>query len=154
MQSTSISKVCIIACLLLIISYEKAFCANKIDNLIQFRLNEKSMLCIDSKYKIFSKQCNIKIEKSGMDAKSKDMINQAEEKYPIFSQPSENHFLLVVLLRLPSKLPHSAGYCGAGYEDHLAVFSQKDGKIMFLDDFLVQSCLQSKILDWIRMTIL
>jgi len=125
----------------------KAFCSIKANNFIQFQLNENSTLCIDSKYKILNQQCTKKIEKSGIDEKSKQMINQAEEKYAIFSQPSGDHFLLVMLLRLPSTPPHSAGYCGAGYEDHLALLSEKDGKIMLLDDFLIQSCLKSKILD-------
>jgi len=66
---------------------------------------------------------------------------------PLFSQQVNNINYFVFIARIPSKSPQSTGYCGAGYEDHLILLRYEGKKIVLLDDFLLQSCLKSIVLD-------
>lgn len=51
------------------------------------------------------------------------------------------------IARVPSKIPQSTGYCGAGYEDHLVLIEYGAKKTTLRDDFPLQSCLNSVTLD-------
>ena len=77
-------------------------------------------------------------------AKTSTALDRAESIYTVFSETVDGDEVLALLLtRTPSKTPHSTGYCGAGFEDHAVLVSNKNGQSNVLDRFLLQSCLTS-----------
>ena len=65
----------------------------------------------------------------------------------LFKVPSNARELFVVLSREPSRQNRSSGFCGAGYEDFLLLIEVKKKQVVLADKFLLQSCLESILLD-------
>lgn len=76
------------------------------------------------------------------------LLNKAEFIDTVYSENiTPDSVLALLLIRTPSKLPRSTAYCGAGLEDHAVLMLHKNGKLNYLDSFLLQSCLTSLTLD-------
>lgn len=80
---------------------------------------------------------------SRFDEKARRTLRGAAVLVPVLSGPSS----LVLIARMPSQKARPTGYCGAGYEDHLLLLSYARQQISLLDDFLLQSCLKSIVLE-------
>lgn len=46
-------------------------------------------------------------------------------------------------IRLPSRKSNGAGYCGAGFEDFIILFSINKNKLSYIDKYQAQSCLEN-----------
>lgn len=62
-----------------------------------------------------------------------------------FMLSGDMHYWLLV--RQPSRLRRSAGYCGAGTEDYLYLLRVRRNRLSMLDSFYLQSCLSSFSID-------
>lgn len=75
-------------------------------------------------------------------------LDKAEMIDTVYSENiTKDNVLALLLIRTPSKLPRSTGYCGAGLEDHAVLMLHNNGKLNYLDSFVLQSCLTSLTLD-------
>lgn len=72
---------------------------------------------------------------------------RTDEVSYLFKVPSNTRELFVVLSREPSRQNRSSGFCGAGYEDFLLLIEVKKKQVVLADKFLLQSCLESILLD-------
>jgi hypothetical protein len=86
------------------------------------------------------------IDRKLLDDRSRQMLDRADEVRTVLIQPAERGSYVVLLARVPSTTRRGTGYCGAGYEDHLVLLSYNQ-RYTFRDDFLLQSCLQSIMID-------
>ncbi len=75
-------------------------------------------------------------------------LDKAEMIDTVYSENiTKDSVLALLLLRMPSKLPRSTGYYGAGLEDHAVLMLHKNGKPNYVDSFLLQSCLSPLTLE-------
>lgn len=115
--------------------------------LLLFRLENNETICIGAAEEKSSRQCGHFISSKDLDKGIRKLFRQSEELSPAFSQPSVGGNYLVLIARVPSRIPQGSGYCGAGYEDYAILLELRNRNITLLDDFLLQSCLKSISLD-------
>ena len=100
-------------------------------------------VCVSSAYSKAKSKCRRGLADKNIDRDLRSIIRKSEELIDVLQTRTDNDIYWIFIARIPSKLPHSTGYCGAGYEDKL-VLSHYDGKkLTFRDNFLLQSCLSS-----------
>lgn len=114
---------------------------------LAFQLEKNETIYIGGGQDKIVANCNIVVQLKSLRRNIKNILQRSSETFPIFSQPFDGGHYLVLASRIPSKLPQSTGYCGAGYEDHLVLLVYEKNQVKLLDDFLLQSCLKSLSLD-------
>ena len=115
--------------------------------LLSFQLEKKETICIGAGKSTSGGKCDHFISTKALTKGVRKILQRSHVLLPVFSQTSEAGDYLVFIARIPSKIPQSSGYCGAGYEDHLVLLEHSEKNIALRDDFLLQSCLKSIALD-------
>ena len=147
MQITSIvNKINKTVAFLLILASPHAFAAPSAKPLLSFKIAKEEIICLGGSQGN-AQNCDRTVNMSSLDSATKRVIDRSDEALSLFSQKINNVNYVVFIARIPSKSPQSTGYCGAGYEDHLILLRYEEKKIVLLDDFLLQSCLKSIVLD-------
>ena len=88
---------------------------------------------------IFSEK-NISIDRESKNILTKmDSISIISNKSFLIS--TDQYFWSFI--RLPSRNTKGVGYCGAGFEDYIILFSINKNKLTYIDKFRAQSCLDN-----------
>lgn len=80
-----------------------------------------------------------------LDSKSRKLFSQLESISIIGTQSVmlDTTEFLWLFVRIPSRDSQGKGYCGAGTEDYVYLFSIKSGSFNTIKEFQVQSCLRN-----------
>jgi hypothetical protein len=83
-----------------------------------------------------------------IDAKTARSLKSADELIALSPRafPMKGYEAVLLIARVPSQRSNPSGYCGAGHEDYLMLLALEKQRLKLLDDFLVQSCLESMVL--------
>jgi len=102
----------------------------------------KVCLSLD-KTKPYWLHCEQTLPEDAVDSRLAQSLKHAEKLVHLAThfQERSKHFLL--LARIPSNRGNPMGFCGAGREELLVLVAYEQGRIRYLDEFLLQSCLQS-----------
>jgi hypothetical protein len=112
-----------------------------------FTISNSKNICIRTTRSASPNKCDQVFNVRNVDKNLAIILKNSEEIFPAFSKKTSDGNYFVFISRAPSKAPQSTGYCGAGFEDSLILLLYKKNKLYFRDDFLLQSCLQSIILE-------
>lgn len=110
---------------------------------LAFDVATHGKVCVSSPHSKAKSKCRRGLADKNIDRELRSVIRKSEELIDVLQTRKGNDIYWIFIARIPSKLPRSTGYCGAGYEDKL-ILSHYDGrKLDFRDNFLLQSCLSS-----------
>jgi hypothetical protein len=112
--------------------------------------SHSSILDVDNNLiSIYANNGLVKVSRSGknisVDQESKKILANMDSISIIsnksFSVDTKQYFWSFI--RLPSRNSSGAGYCGAGFEDFIILFSINQSKLTFVDKYQAQSCLEN-----------
>ncbi len=110
---------------------------------LAFGLASHGKVCVASAHSKDKSKCRRGLADKNIDRELRSIMRKSEDLIDVLQRHTGNGIYWIFIARIPSKLPHPTGYCGAGYEDKL-ILSHYDGKKLALrDNFLLQSCLSS-----------
>lgn len=125
----------------------KTAMAAPIAQVLAFDTAKNERVCIAQSSSHHLKDCHTFVHPKGLDSRTAQILKRSDQVLPLFSKIAREGHYFVLIARIPSKTPQSTGYCGAGYEDHLILLSYDGKRVVLPDDFLLQSCLKSMVLD-------
>lgn len=131
---------------LLILASSHAFAASSTKPLLAFNIAKEEVICL-GRSQGSAQNCDRTVNMTSLDSATKLILDRSDEALSLFSQKINNVNYVVFIARIPSKPLQSTGYCGAGHEDHLILLRYEENKLVLLDNFLLQSCLKSIVLD-------
>ncbi len=142
----------IINLLILVFAFnvKSVLAASLIGHSLIFQIKNGKTVCIGDGMRRKSEGCDRMIDVKSLDSGTRNIFSRSNELIPVFSKPKGTSYYLTLIARMPSKSPQSIGYCGAGYEDHLVLLVYDGNIIKAADDFLLQSCLNSVVLDGVN----
>lgn len=112
-----------------------------------FEFSKDEIVCLGKSPKQNTHVCSRTIDIESLDFATTQVLARSDEMVPIFVQEMKNFQYLVFIARIPSRRNQAMGYCGTGHEDHLILLRYDGKQVTLRDDFLLQSCLKSVVLD-------